>query len=172
VVTFVHIADERDTSAIRRSGLSLPKARLQLEETETRKFGVFALPVVQDFVLSHQWARELARSGHRSAVGVYFRVPDKQLVWAGLYNGLKHLCTAASAAAQLHERRILGYEVIVPRSIKASEITAVRVVPAVGWRYYPPAKGKRPFCPCKFCTRGDSKSRRLRERLDPNREYA
>jgi hypothetical protein len=170
--TFVHIADERDAQAIRKSGLVLPKGRFRLHESETRKFGVFAMPVVQDFMLSHQWVRELARRGRRSSIGVYFRIPDEQLVWAGLYNGAKRSCTAASSAAELREKRILGYEVIIPRSILAAEITTIRSVPAVGWRFSPQAKGKRPFCPCKFCTRGEIKARRLRERLDPNGDYA
>lgn len=69
---FVHIADERDAQAIRRNGLALPKARLRAFENERRKWGVFALPVIDDFMLSHQWVRELKRRGHRSAVGVYF----------------------------------------------------------------------------------------------------
>ena len=41
-----------------------------------------------------------------------------------------------------------------------------RVLPqVVGWRYFPAAKGKPPFCTCKFCTRGEYGARRLRERL-------
>lgn len=70
------------------------------------------MPVVSDFMLSHQWVRELARRGHRSAIGVYFRLADEQPVWAGAYNEPKQLCTAAAAAAKLHTQRILGFEVI------------------------------------------------------------
>src|SRR5256885_152494 len=103
MATFVHIADERDSLAIRRNGLALPKAHLKAAETERIKRGVFALPVVEDFMLSHQWVRELKRRGHRSAVGIYFKIADDELVWAGLYNKEKVRMTAAQAAALLRE---------------------------------------------------------------------
>jgi hypothetical protein len=172
LVTLVHVADERDAAAILRSGLALPKQRTREFDSEQRKYGVFAMPVIDDFLLTHQWVRELARRGHRSAVGVYFRIADDEQVWAGSYNGEKRLCTAAIAAAELRSQRLLGYEVVVPRGIRATEITALRPLPAVGWRFYPQAKGQRPFCPCKFCTRGDVNSRRLRAKLDPQGNYA
>jgi hypothetical protein len=172
MTTFVHIADERDALAIRRNGLALPKARLRAIENERYKWGVFALPVVEDFMLSHQWIRELKRRGHRSAVGVYFRVEDDELVWAGIYNKEKTKITAVEAAARLRNEKILGFEVIIPRSILASEISAIRSLPHVGWRFFPQAKGSRPFCLCKYCNRGDIKNRRMRERLDPTGEYA
>lgn len=171
MVTLVHVADSRDAAAILRSGLALPKRRLRDLESESRKHGVFAMPVIDDFLLTHQWVRELARRGYRSAVGVYFRLPDDELVWAGRYNGEKRLCSAAAAAAELRSQRLLGYEVIVPRAVRAAEVNAVRPLPAVGWRFHPEAKGQRPFCPCKFCTRGEIKARRLRSRLDPDGSY-
>lgn len=172
VVTLVHVADERDAAAIRRSGLVLPKRRLRELETECRKYGVFAMPVVDDFMLTYQWVRELARRGYRSSVGVHFRVSDGEPVWAGRYNEAKQLCTAAAAAAALRNGCLQGYEVILPRAVRPAEITAMRPLPAVGWRFTPEAKGRPPFCPCKFCTRGDIKARRLRDRLDPNGERA
>jgi len=129
------------------------------------------MPVIDDFMLTHQWVRELARRGHRMAVGVYFRLPDDELVWAGRYNEAKLQCTAAAAARVLRSQRLMGFEVVLPRAVLAAEITAIRPLPAVGWRFRPEAKGQRPFCPCKFCTRGDIKSQRLRARLDPNGDY-
>lgn len=96
--SFVHIADERDAAAIRRSGLKVPKARLRSSQSGT-PVGVFALPVVPNFLLSHQWVRELKRRGHRTAVGVYFKVPAQDAVWAGLYNSPKLQMTAAQPLA-------------------------------------------------------------------------
>lgn len=58
--TFVHVADERDAQAIRKAGLVLPKKRFRVSQTLRWKWGVFALPVVEDFMVSHQWVRELA----------------------------------------------------------------------------------------------------------------
>ena len=41
-----------------------------------------------------------------------------------------------------------GWEVIIPRRIAAKEIQRVRSLPQViGWRFFPGAKGKRPFLP-------------------------
>jgi len=172
MATFVHVADARHRAAIRKVGLSLPKARYRFFESEGRKWGIFALPVVEDFSLSHQWVRELARRGWKSAVGVYFRVPDGEPVWAGVYNEAKATVSASEAAAALRDRRYRGYEVIIPRAIKPREIHAIRNLPLVGWRYFPEAKGRPPACLCRFCLRGDIKSRRLRDRLDPDGNYA
>jgi hypothetical protein len=172
MATFVHIADSRDAPAIRRRGLTLPKRKLRERETNGFKWGVFALPLVEDFMLSHQWVRELKRRGHRSAVGVYFRIPDSERVWAGLYNGAKAEISAARAAQTLRTERTLGYEVVIPRGIVASEIFAVRPVPSVGWRFFPQAKGAPPRCLCKYCNRGEINSRRMRDRLDPEGAYA
>lgn len=169
---FVHIADERDAKAIRRNGLALPKNRLREFESKRHKWGVFALPVVEDFMISHQWVRELKRRGHQLAVGIYFRLPDDEPVWAGLFNQDKEPMTAAEAASRLRTQRLLGYEVIVPRSIAASEISAVRPLPHVGWRFFPESKGNPPRCLCRYCNRGDIKSRRMRGRLDPDGQYA
>jgi hypothetical protein len=172
MATFVHIADERDALAIRRNGLTLPKARWRSSENDRYKWGVFALPVIADFMLSHQWVRELKRRGHRSAVGVYFRIADNELVWAGLYNKEKTQMTATEAAARLRNERLLGFEVIIPKSILASNISAIRPIPHVGWRFFPEAKGNPPRCLCKYCNRGEIRNKRMRERLDPKGEYA
>jgi hypothetical protein len=157
---FVHIADERDAASIRRAGLTLPKAKLH-----RRGWGIFALPVVEDFMLTHQWVRELARGGHRSAIGVYFRVPDNEPVQAGLFGEKWADTTAAATATRLRAERLLGYEVIISRSIKPEEIHAIRPVPPIGWRFFPGAKGAEPRCLCRYCVRGDIKSQRLRKRL-------
>lgn len=170
--TFVHIADERDAQAIRRSGLTLPKQRWRADENACFKRGVFALPLIEDFMLSHQWVRELKRRGHRAAVGIYFWVPDDEPVWAGRYHESKVLIPARDAAARLRDERVWGYEVIIPRSIRAADIRTMRAVPAVGWRFFPEAKGSPPRCLCRFCCRGNIKSRAMRARLDPDGDYA
>jgi hypothetical protein len=47
-----------------------------------------------------------------------------------------------------------GFEVIVPRRIKRSEIIRIKRLPQVaGWRYKPGAHGERP-CVCLCCERG------------------
>lgn len=159
-----HITSAHHAPAIRRSGLTLPRCRYP--ETDTYKHGIFALPVIDNFLLSHQWLRELKRRGFRVAVGVYFRVPDQEQVWAGRYNQPKTLLTAAEAAAWLRRDQLLGFEVIIPRAIAAADITAIRALPqTLGWRYYPGAHGV-PVCGCPYCQRGNYNSRRLRERYE------
>src|ERR1051326_4315373 len=109
---FVHIADERDSAAIRRAGLKLPRSAARPSSGDLPPRGVFALPVTPNFLVSHQWVRELKRRGFRVAVGVYFRVPADELVWAGKYNEAKVRMSAAKAAAQLWREETLGFEVI------------------------------------------------------------
>jgi hypothetical protein len=161
---YVHIADERDSAAIRRSGLKLPRAR---KAVTGRPWGVFAMPVIPNYVLSHQWVRELKKRGFRVAVGVYFRIGDEQPVFAGLYNQEKELTTASQAAAWLKDKEVLGFEVIIPRSISASEIRSIRSLPqGLGWRHFPGAHERGIFCGCDYCQRGEIKSRRIRERYE------
>lgn len=164
---FVHIADERNAAQIKRAGLKLP--RLKPERSAERPWGVFALPVTPNFVLSHQWVRELKKRGFRVAVGVYFDVPDTDKVWVGRYNGEKALVTAAEAGARLLREGELGLEVILPRSVPAKDVRAIRALPqALGWRHFPEAHEKGIFCACKFCQRGEMKSQRLRKRHGEN----
>lgn len=161
---FVHIADTRDGAAIRRSGLRIARRRLQ-SAGEGRPGGIFALPVVADFTVTHQWLRELKRRGHRSAIGIYFRLPDEEPVWAGYYNMAKEPLTAAEAANTLRQSGMLGYEVIIPRAIGPREITAIRALPqTIGWRFFPGSHDRAP-CGCDYCQRGEIKGRRIRERL-------
>ena len=75
--------------------------------------------------------------------------------------------TAAQAVAEfLAAEDRQGWEVVIPRGVSAKEIYRVRSLPqVVGWRYSPDAKGKPPFCTCKYCTRREYGARKLRERL-------
>jgi hypothetical protein len=167
MTTFVHIADERDSASIKRVGLKLPRAPEPFPGS--RPVGVFATPVVADFVVTHQWVRELKKRGFRVAVGMYFRVPDDQPVWAGRFNEQKQPLTAAQASAWLARERTLGYEAIIPRSIAPAEIHAIRGLPqVVGWRHFPEAHRRGILCGCKFCMKGEIRSRGIRERYDAN----
>ncbi len=162
---FVHIADERDAASIRRAGLALPKARWAEQQTERHKHGVFALPVIPNFVVSHQWLRVLKHKGHRTSVGVYFRLHDSEPVWIGHYNEPKRTVTAAEAAALLKEHETLGFETTIPRSILPREVHAIRPLPQVlGWRYSPDSHQRGISCCCKFCQKSNIKGRRLWER--------
>jgi hypothetical protein len=164
---FVHIADERDIASIRRTGLRLP--RVSPLARPGHPVGVFALPVTANFPVTHQWVRELKKRGFKVAVGIYFRVPSQEPVWAGRYDEEKVRMSAAQAAAFLGKEQVLGYEVVIPRSVSAGEIEAVRSLPqTVGWRHFPGAHERGIVCGCKNCQRGEIKSRRIQLRYAAN----
>src|ERR1700722_4528395 len=131
---FVHLAADRDIAAIRRSGLRFSK----------RSVGVYAMPVLPNFFVSHQWLRELKLNGRRTLLAVYFRIPDDEPVFVGRYNKEQTPMTAAQAAARIARASdSLGMQVIVPRAIGRREIHRVRSLPQkIGWRYFPDAHGR------------------------------
>jgi hypothetical protein len=124
------------------------------------------MPVSSDFYASHQWLRELKRGKNGPLAGIYFRIPDDQMVWIGHYGQAHRLVTAAQAIAEFTSADDpLGWEVVIPRRIEAKEIHKIRRLPQViGWRFYPKAKGKLP-CTCKYCSGGDYGSAKMRKRL-------
>lgn len=156
MASFIHIADERNASAILRGGIKSIKRKSGLR-------GVCAMPVLPNFESTHQWARELKRRPIRSLICVQFRIPDKDAVLVGKYNGEKLEMTAAEAVQTvLTHTDPMGLEVLIPRKINAKEITRTYPAPRVtGWRYYPAAKGKQPFCHCKWCNQGEIRAQRL-----------
>ena len=99
----------------------------------------------------------------RTLICVQFRVPNAESVLVGKYNGEKLEMTASDAAAAfLAHTDPMGLEVIVPRKIMPKEIARTYLAPRLtGWRYYPGAKGRKPFCHCKFCNRGEIRAQRL-----------
>ena len=159
---FVHLALEAQIARIRRTGICrLRRARCEFPG------GVFAVPVTRNFYISHQWLRELKRRNRGPITGIYFRIPDDEQVWVGHYNQAHRWMSASEAAGEfMAAEDAQGWQVIVPRRIEAAEIHRTRQLPqVVGWRFSPSSKGKRPFCTCKFCIRGDYGAQRLRDQL-------
>ena len=156
MASFIHIADKRNEQAILRNGIKSVKRRSGAQ-------GVYAMPVLPNFTSTHQWARELKRRPIRSFICVQFRISDEDSVLVGKYNGEKVEMTAAEAVSvvQTHTDP-MGLEVLIPRKINPKEITRTYLAPRVtGWRYYPAAKGRPPFCHCKWCNRGEIRAQRL-----------
>src|SRR5690349_11856298 len=111
---FVHLAPATEAAAVRRGGIRPSRHRGLAAR------GVFAMPVLPSYVLTHQWGRELRRRGHRSTVAVHFRVPDDEDVWVGHYGRDPVRATAAGAAAiVLAAPDPRGYEGFVPRQVAA-----------------------------------------------------
>jgi hypothetical protein len=156
MVSLIHIADKNDEQAILRNGIRSMKRRAGVR-------GVYAPPVVPNFATTHQRSRELKRRGIRTLICVQFKIPDEDLVLVGKYNGEKLEMTAAEAlGAVLNHTDPMGLEVVIPRKIAASEITRTYLAAqTTGWRYFPTAKGKPPFCHCKWCNRGEIRAKRI-----------
>ena len=160
MATFVHLTPEKYLAAIKRSGIQRTRARRFLPA------GVFAQAVTLNFYVSHQWLRELKRSGQRTVLGVYFRISDDEPVYVGHYDQSPLQIRAAEAIGLImHHDSPLGYQVLVPRRIEPGEIVRVRHLPqTLGWRYYPEAHGK-PLCVCPICVSpGEINSNKKRQR--------
>jgi hypothetical protein len=158
MATYVHLTSAKLASRVRRSGI----------RTQARRRGgpgVYAMPVVPGYFMSHQWVRELRKWGRGPMVAVYFRLPDDEPVAIGHYNRSHETMTAAQALATVMQlgRYALGYEVITPHAVAPGAITCIRPVSSrIGWRHYPEAHGRRP-CGCPACAgRGEFRARRLR----------
>jgi hypothetical protein len=155
---FVHLAPQKSAEAIRRNGIN------RLRKSNVPAPGIYAMPVLRNFFVSHQWLRELKRGRTGPIVGVYFRIPDEQEVWMAHYRNAHQQMTAAEAAGVLlHTEASEGFEVIIPRKILPKEIHRIRALrQVIGWRYYPGAHGRKP-CGCPYCQRSLYGAKKLRQ---------
>ena len=156
----VHLADERDAASIRKNGIKIGKYRQ----------GIYCMPVLQNFYVSHQWLRELKRCGAKTYIGIYFKYSSKDLVYAGKFNQKHRYIPLGKAIKEIMSMDDpLGYELIIERKIKATEIGKIRILPqTIGWRYFPSSNGKKPTCVCPYCIgSGAIKSKRLRDKVEP-----
>jgi hypothetical protein len=130
---------------------------------------VWAFPVLASHTLTHSWSRELKRRGRTTLAAITFLVPDDENVLTRHYREDHCTMTAAEAVGFIRSRSDpRGYEIMLPRRVHPSEIVRVHVLSkAIGWRYYPEAKGKPPWmCDCAFCVpRGEVKAKRQRAHL-------
>jgi hypothetical protein len=155
---FIHLTDERLVRQIAKVGIKPNR------HWNTESKCVFAMPVLQDFMVSHQWLRELKRWGVRTIAAVQFRLPDEEPVRVGHY-GRDSMATTAVGVFQIFKqhRSGLGLEVMIPRRIEPDEFMRIYVpTQLVGWRFSPEAKGRKP-CGCPYCARGEINSRVRRE---------
>lgn len=148
----VHLARASTERAIGKGGLKGTKATIATAPTINIALAraVYAMPVVADFWTTFQWLRELRRGHDERLVAVYFRVPDSESVYFGRYNEPHVARTAAAAAAWVLENPA-GAQVVVPRSIAAKDIVAIRrVKQLVGWTEVP-EPSKKFACVCSAC---------------------
>ena len=164
--SLVHITPEPNAARIRRNGIGPSRAWHAVDGCD--RF-VWAFPVLESYTISHQWSRELKRLGARTLAAVTFRVPDAELVFARHYRETPTPFSAAAAVGHIRAAPSpLGYEILLPRRVRPSEIIRIRVLAKpVGWRYWPEAKTEDRWpCECPMCApRGEVKARRYRARL-------
>jgi hypothetical protein len=154
---FVHLADAKMTRRIAKVGILASDTGIDGVR------GFYCTPVTLDFYRTHQWLRELKRSGSKTFEAVQFKLSPNTLVWVGRYN-LDHIKVTASEAARIFHEHVdgLGLEVIVPKSLPSTSITRVYTpTKALGWRFEPDSKGKKPFCGCRYCNRGEINAYRV-----------
>ncbi|MBL9147322.1 MAG: HEAT repeat domain-containing protein [Phycisphaerae bacterium] len=126
------------------------------------------MPLTQNYFTSHQWLRELKRSGARTLVAVDFRLSDDEVIWGGKYNETHERQPLGIAIRRfLSEDDPLGWEFFLSRRVHPKEILRVREVSQnVGWRYFPSSHGREP-CGCSYCLRrGEIRSARIRATYD------
>ncbi len=154
--TLVHLADEKKAKMILKSGLKPGKYT-----------GIYCMPVLQNFYVTHQWLRELKSSGVKTIVGIYFKIDPSEMVYAGKYGEKhKHITLGKAIADIMSLEDPLGYELIIDRKIESKEISRIKQLPqTVGWRYMPDSHNRKP-CICEFCLRGTIKGARLRKKAE------
>jgi hypothetical protein len=153
---FTHLAREKDVKRIVRGGIKAAPVAGGL-------IGVYAMPVLPSFFASHQWLRELRRWKSSPLAAVDFVIADEEDLRIGHFSVTHVPMTAAAASGVImHAEDPRGYEVVVPRTIAAKEISGTRRVPQViGWRYWPGAHGNPP-CPCEVCQQATFGAARIR----------
>lgn len=134
------------------------------------------MPRIPNFLISHQWTRELKRLGIKNFIAVDFKLPKKEEVWFGKYfRGHNRLPLNQAVAEFMANEDQVGYEFFIERKVLPSEISGIRKIPKpMGWRYEPNAHGKVP-CPCPMCIQpGGFKTADLKEKrqLEITREEA
>lgn len=157
VSQFVHLTDAKMTRRIAKSGI------LEVDSPIEGVKGFYCTPVSLDFYRTHQWLRELKRRGIKTFQAIQFKLASNTLVWVGTYDKEHVKVTAAEAAKIFHEHANgLGLEIIVPKSLPPTAITRIYTPPQVaGWRFEPQGKGKKPYCGCRYCNRGEINAYRV-----------
>jgi hypothetical protein len=158
---FIHLFDQNDAASIKRGGIRIVRSRWR------RLNGVFLFPQTENFVVSHQWMRELRRRRGQILLAARIRLNDAETVLLGKYNE-EHIQVRAVEAIRIVREHTdpMGLEVILPRSVRPKEIESFYRPPkVVGWRYYPAARGRRP-CPCSYCQKGEPFGQRIREKYE------
>ncbi|MCW8931551.1 MAG: hypothetical protein OQL19_15090 [Gammaproteobacteria bacterium] len=151
----VHISSEKNKKSILQSGIKTGYGNI-----------VFFMPHSEQFLIAHQWARELKRSGIKNCIAVDFKIKNNEIIWFGKYNENHEKMPLNIAIDKfMKSESKYGYEFFIERKIEPKEILKIRhIKKPMGWRYMPNAHGKKP-CPCPMCIQdGGYKTNRLKEK--------
>jgi hypothetical protein len=142
-------------------------ARARKSGLKAGAHGLYCMPLLPNYFISHQWMRELKRRGQRTFVAIDFRLRSDEKIAVGHYGHDKITTSVGRAIADImRSEDPRGWELILPRSVAADEIVNVRpVARVVGWRYFPDAHARKP-CACRYCLKGEYNSRSILQRLE------
>jgi len=154
--TLVHLADANNAEKIRKNGLKPGKIQR----------GVYCMPVLPDFYVTHQWLRELKASGVKTLVAVYFKADENEVVWIRKLGGMHRKKILSEAIKEIWDAENKeGYELIFDTKIEAGNIVKIKdLSQKIGWRYSPGSHGTAP-CTCEMCMRGKIKGKRTIKRM-------
>ncbi len=159
---FVHIAPEPKLKVILRNGIAATAWRPDPADHPDIDRVVWMFPVLASDTMTLSWARELKRWGRTTLAAIAVRLRGDEMVFARHYREQPVAMTASQAVGIIRAADdARGYEVMVPRRVRADEITGSRVLrQTFGWRYAPQLKGKPlPSCDCPMCLpRGEVKA--------------
>lgn len=147
----VHLARASLARSIARAGVRGARWELLVgSERQVTDRAVFAMPVLPDFAVSHQWLRELRRWHDERMVAVHLLLGSDEPVLVGRY-GQRHERVPLGEAIARVRAAPAGAEIVVPRSIRKAEVAAVReLTQLVGWAEVPSGE-KRLECVCPAC---------------------
>jgi hypothetical protein len=147
----VHLARASALRGIERAGIRGARTFVLAEGERTKlEDAVYAMPVLPDFSVTHQWTRELRRVHDERMIAVYFSLSSDAEVLVGRYN-LSHARLPLGDAIARLMRSPMGCELIVPRSIVKREVKSIREIrQLVGWTELPEAERKFD-CLCAVC---------------------
>lgn len=164
MVMLVHLAPAKLENRIRRTGIRPGEGLFGGYKSDA----VYAFPVLPSYTITHQWTREVMKWRRQPIIGVYFRVPDDEVVEFGHFLSYLVKVPASVAAGEVRKARDpRGFEIILRRPVGRKEITRIAPVRGVtGWRHTPDAH-LRKLCGCPACVAsGEPGGRKLRERYE------
>lgn len=147
----VHLAREADARAIERAGIRARVTAIPIERGRSIELrAVYAMPVMPDFAATYQWLRELRRWHGQRMVAVHFVGASDELAFVGRYDAPHERLPLGDAIRHLRAAP-LGAELILPRSVRAREVVAIRqTTQLVGWTEVAPPRVAID-CLCQAC---------------------